>query len=211
MIFMSSGTVSDGDHMRTCIYVLLLVCGCAAACAQSADRYKARDIELSVNVIEQPYCRVDDEVNSVRLKFRIAVTNRGGEEISVPENAYPIAPIARTLDDLERGKVEFELRPPEKFPPDSAQGDNDESRYVERVIEPRETKEIEAEVSLVVTRLLDKVPKDALAPGTHFLRLTFPILRWSDRRLQKYTDVTSKPIEVYLMLHSSAPACEKGQ
>ena len=75
-----------------------------------------QELDLRAAIASHRYCPVDKDVIVLLVKFKIRLTNGGNAAVVVGQQPYPLLLMSRRREDLEKGKHEFELHPPDIFP-----------------------------------------------------------------------------------------------
>src|SRR5580692_2509969 len=97
--------------MRKYHLIVLLLLLPVAAKPQTPNE----QLELHAEIASERYCKVDDEISSLRVIFKTRLTNNGTMPVVIGQREYPLLLVSRTLPNLQNGKHEFELHAPDSF------------------------------------------------------------------------------------------------
>ena len=162
---------------------------------------------MQAKVASQRYCQVDHKTASLVITFSIAFKNSTGATITVGEPIHVVPLVSRTLRDLQHGKFEFTLYAPDVFYPVRAGNKAPEAGTFFRHsnVKPGEVftgETMETGFPIPLTAKFSK--RDALVPGSHFVRL---VLDNETQGTERFVRLTSQPIEITVDKHPKVEKC----
>jgi len=154
-------------------------------------------LQLGAEIIQQRYCEVDDEIIALRLTFRVTLKNIGSPTVVVTTPVEPLILVSRTLDELGKGKHEFEISPAMPEPTvlgTEGRKDDEPPQPTRQAIRQDEVLElVTRERTLPVAKTANYPKSDALDLGTHYLEI---VLVPQIDRSTSFVRATSQPIEI---------------
>jgi len=165
-------------------------------------------LKLDVGVASKRYCTVDDEITSLRIKFKTALANVGPNSIRVNPPFHPRLLISRTLEDLRKGKYEFKLYGPDLIhrsqeSTESVAANDAGSHNVD--LRPGQVFESETmEISIPTPRTSHFSKMEALPPGEHYIQA---LIEGRIGSTQRVVRATSEPIKIYVDQNPQIQTC----
>jgi len=148
-------------------------------------------VVLQAHILSERYCEVDENFGSFLVKFGVRISNEGEYSIKINPPFYPLLLVARSVEDLRKGKLEFKLYPPDDFTPRSEQSSSP-PHYV--ILTPGKTHESEtAEISASTLRTSNYNKHAGLSPGIHYVQV---VIFGEVEDGSVTVKATSQPIEI---------------
>jgi hypothetical protein len=161
-------------------------------------------LTLRAQPISRRYCEVDDEIATLLIKFKISLTNAKNPAVDFYSPVYPLLLVSRTMDDLRKGKHEFELHAPDRFVPSLERSETD--RPVPPAIRGGETVESEIMEVTLPAPMKSKYSKfEGLDPGTHYVQLVMDL---NVEGTSTFARATSQPVEITVDKHPKLEKCK---
>ncbi len=189
--------------MRTSCLAFMFLLLSVASESQVADQ----KLRVHAEVKSQRYCDVDEEIFSLRARFRISLINGRTSAVLVSREIYPLLLVSRSLYDARNGKHEFEINPPDVFPQPPPSREAIQKQMAERrVVQPGEKFEAETMEGVLLTAKTEHYSKlEALGPGVHWVQLVMTV---NDEVTGAYLNAISQPVKVTVEQYPKSEKCE---
>ena len=163
-------------------------------------------LKLHAEIKSQRYCEVDDEIFSMRVTFRISMINARSSAVLVGQQ-IPVVLVSRTLDDVRKGKHEFEILPGDIFPQPPPSREAIQKELAERrVIQSGEKFEAETMEAVLPTPKTEHYSKlEALEPGLHWVQAVMSV---NDEGTGAFLSAMSQPMKVTVEQYPKSEKCE---
>jgi hypothetical protein len=181
--------------MRKYHLIVLLLLLPVAAKPQTPNE----QLELHAEIASERYCKVDDEISSLRVIFKTRLTNNGTMPVVIGQREYPLLLVSRTLPNLQNGKHEFELHAPDSFGQPTTEPE-------QRVVKQGEVFESETtETTIPIPKTAKYSKLEALAPGMHYMQV---VITAQFEGTFKFASAVSQPIEIKILKYPKTENCQ---
>jgi hypothetical protein len=155
-----------------------------------------RPLRLHAAIERARYCKVDQQVSSLLITFRVRLRNGGKHSIVIDQPIHPLLLVSDTLDHLRMGRYRFELNGPDLFANSPLHGEsipmNLSSQVFLRERETLEPNTLETVVPVVRRKRAVRSPS-GLAAGAHYLRV---VVQGQFEGTEKFVQAGSEPIKI---------------
>jgi|SRR5436190_4000789 hypothetical protein len=163
----------------------------------------ATAVSLRAKVLSRRYCEVDENFGSLLVKFGVNISNEGQEAIKINPPFYPILLVARSVEDLRNGDLEFKLHGPDVFFPNRDQHPAPPTLVVLQHGQSHESETVETTVPTLRTSKFNK--HAGVRPGIHYVQLVV----YGDIKDSSATfRAISQPIEIRVEKNPYKVKCE---